>query len=314
MSILSHPPHRLPTGSTPATTTNLTGPNRATLTHRPPLLSIPQVQPINCSTSSSPKSSAWSSSTCSPRSSKPVASAGGKRRKLRSTRSDSPSSAPPATATASRPGNKKPMHPQHEQYQCEPKFDSDDDDMPLLPRERLKLTPTFLPEPPVIPAHIVVPRSECCYLHTPLVQPSYETPHESRRDTHTCIRATINPYSVSISSQPPAHFSKTFPKLAKLQKSNPLSMTTPESTQNLLEAKRSEEQDKWWYWAKNCRITGDGNKSSHLIPLRCRNLKRQCDSYDDEHNDGTNLARNDYIRTRPLSESTLDQQKYYYSA
>lgn len=316
---LSYPSRRLLTGPSRSTTNNLTDPNRDTPAHRSPLLSFAQAQPNNFSTSFSSKSSAWSTSACLPRSSKPVAFARRKRRKLRSNRGGSPSSAPHATSRASdvpysRPGNKKSIHhEEHERHDSQPKSDSDDDDMPPPPHQRLKLTPTFIPKPPVILAHIVVPLSQCSYLHTPLVQPSCKTTRESGRETRTCINTKINPYSVSISSQPSAHFSKTVPRLARLQKSSPLSVITPGSMQNLLEVKRSEEQDKWWYWAKNCRITGDDNKSSHLIPLRCRNLKRHCQSDDEGKYDGTGYTSNHCIRTRTLIESALDQQKYYYS-
>jgi len=155
----------------------------------------------------------------------------------------------------------------------------------------------------------MVPPSQCSYAHnTPIVQPSYTTPRKTPLDTYTCIRTNLNPFSVSISSQPAVRFSKSIPRLTRLQRSS-LSSSQDATPSSSLELKKSEEQDKWWHWARLCKVTGDGNKSSHLPPLRCRDLKRNSDQYHTDLHQDQELR----IHTRPLCESALEQQKFHYS-
>ncbi|KAI8456539.1 hypothetical protein BY996DRAFT_6412319 [Phakopsora pachyrhizi] len=73
--------------------------------------------------------------------------------------------------------------------------------------------------------------------------------------------------------------------------------------QMLLEIKMSEEQNKWWHWAKNCKYTGDGNKSSHLVPLRCWDLTYLSD---DEAQDHESNGRGDDQNANTIVETSLN--------
>ncbi|KAA1089719.1 hypothetical protein PGT21_028053 [Puccinia graminis f. sp. tritici] len=308
-SIVSHqPPPRF--SDTPAATAttfpNYTRPNNSVL--RPPLLSIPQLQSTTISAPSSSQSTPTSTSDYSPKLNKPLTPTREKRRKLRSTRAGSPVPASISfNASGLRPKNKQPFRSSRIHHHSEP-CSGDEDYQPLLSFQRLNLKSSMPPVPPAIPQDLMFPPSQCSYAHTPIVEPSYTTPRDTPNDTYTCIRTVSNPFPVSISSQPPAGFTKSMPRLNRLNRSSISSSHDPLSS--CLELRKTEEQDKWWHWAKVCKVTGDGNKSSHLAPLRCQDLKRNFDDHLDCDNYQEPSLR---IQTRPFSESTIEQQKFYYS-
>ncbi|KNZ59215.1 hypothetical protein VP01_1781g4 [Puccinia sorghi] len=325
MSLVTHRQPRFSGSSASATTTTPTFPhfspeNNSVL--RPPLLSIPQLQSTTNSTTtitttttaSEPQSPPTSTSDYSPpKLNKPLSPPRGKRRKLRS--HNHLSTQLSSNPSGLRSKNKHLLFRQaraHQQQSDHPSSDLDDQGhhQHLLPLQRLKLQSSIPPLlPPTIPQDFMVPPSQCSYAHnTPIVQPSYTTPRKTPLDTYTCIRTKLNPFSVSISSQPAVRFSKSIPRLTRLQRSG-LSSSQDSTPSSSLELKKSEEQDKWWHWARLCKVTGDGNKSSHLAPLRCRDLKRNSDqSHTDIHQD-----QELRIHTRPLCESALEQQKFHYS-
>ncbi|KAI9631052.1 hypothetical protein KEM48_013308 [Puccinia striiformis f. sp. tritici PST-130] len=309
MSIVYQPPPRF-SGTSAATGTTFSSFSRPhnDSVGRPPLLSIPQIQPTTISTASSSQSPTSSVSEYSPKLNKPLTPTREKRRKLRSTRAVSPV---PASLSSNPsgllPNSHHPSRKPRAQYQSESLSD-DTDHKPLLPLRRLDLKSSKPPLPPSIPPNIMIAPSQCSYANTPIVEPSYTTPRDTPKDTYTCIRTPSNPFSASISTQPPTYFTKTVPRSHRTQRSS-LSSTLDYPT-SFLEINKSEEQDKWWHWAKICKVTGDGNKSSYLTPLPCQDLKRNFDDY----NNDTNQQDTDFrIQTRPLSESAIEQQKFYYS-
>ncbi|POV95336.1 hypothetical protein PSHT_15723, partial [Puccinia striiformis] len=287
-SIVYQPPPRF-SGTSAATGTTFSSFSRPhnDSVGRPPLLSIPQIQPTTISTASSSQSPTSSVSEYSPKLNKPLTPTREKRRKLRST---------PITHHVNLEPSIKVNHSATIQTisRC------------YLSDVSTLSHPSSLP--PSIPPNIMIAPSQCSYANTPIVEPSYTTPRDTPKDTYTCIRTPSNPFSASISTQPPTYFTKTVPRSHRTQRSS-LSSTLDYPT-SFLEINKSEEQDKWWHWAKICKVTGDGNKSSYLTPLPCQDLKRNFDDY----NNDTNQQDTDFrIQTRPLSESAIEQQKFYYS-
>ncbi|PLW10821.1 hypothetical protein PCANC_06534 [Puccinia coronata f. sp. avenae] len=313
LSIVSHRPPRFSDSVPPATTTAASFPTfdrSSNSLHRPPLLSIPQVQSTALSTTGSSQSPPSSTSDYSPKLNKPLTPTREKRRKLRSNRAGSPVLPASLSSNPSSLRFKNNSFRQARAHQpSEPQSDDNEESKILLPLQRLNLKASIPPLlPPAIPQDFMIAPSQCSYAHhTSIVEPSYTTPRDTPQDTYTSIRTASNSSSVSISTQPPIRFSRTMTRFNRLQRASiPIGQDSPTSS---LDAKKSEEQDKWWQWARLCKVTGDGNKSSHLPPLRCRDLKRNFNEYDNDDHQDQDLR----IQTKPLSESALEQQKFYYS-
>ncbi|MBW0502572.1 hypothetical protein O181_042287 [Austropuccinia psidii MF-1] len=167
-----------------------------------------------------------------------------------------------------------------------------------VPLKRLVLKRVAPPLPPKISLDQVV--EPCLWSESliPSIERPYATPRTSAHDSHTCIRTTVNPFSVPVCSKPAPHFSKTLHKLVRSQdKPNAKEM----NADLVLELKRSEEQDKWWHWSTNCPYTGDGNKSSHKAPLKCHNL----------HGHSEESVDTVQIFTTKLSVNAFEEQKFY---
>ncbi|WAQ90080.1 hypothetical protein PtA15_12A65 [Puccinia triticina] len=190
MSIVSHQtPSRFPSSSTSAaTTTTFPDFTRHNPVHRPPLLSIPQIQStaISTSTHSPSQSPPTSASEYSPKLNKPLTPTREKRRKLRSTRTGSPvPDSPSLNASSLRPKNKHPCRKSRNQHQTEPRSD-DEDYKPLLPLQRLHLKSSAPPLPPTIPQDFMIAPSQYSYAHTPTIEPSLDllpTSHWVHKDT-----------------------------------------------------------------------------------------------------------------------------------
>ncbi|POW03799.1 hypothetical protein PSTT_10866 [Puccinia striiformis] len=308
MSIVYQPPPRF-SGTSAATGTTFSSFSRPhnDSVGRPPLLSIPQIQPTTISTASSSQSPTSSVSEYSPKLNKPLTPTREKRRKLRSTRAVSPvplHSLPILLVFS-------PTAITHH-VNLEPSIKVNHS-ATIQTISRCYLSDVSTLSHPSLLSHPLSSKYHDCTITVLLCQYSncrtlvHNTSRYSKGYLHMHTDTLKSILSIDLDTTP-TYFTKTVPRSHRTQRSS-LSSTLDYPT-SFLEINKSEEQDKWWHWAKICKVTGDGNKSSYLTPLPCQDLKRNFDDY----NNDTNQQDTDFrIQTRPLSESAIEQQKFYYS-
>ncbi|KAG0151254.1 hypothetical protein CROQUDRAFT_668089 [Cronartium quercuum f. sp. fusiforme G11] len=163
-----------------------------------------------------------------------------------------------------------------------------DDDSDIFPVSRLDLTRANFPAPPRPPRlpfdDPINPLHPCLYSAStfkPYILPSISFPDtDVGTSISTCLRSSLDPFSVSISSQPPLSYAKPTSRTLRPRKPNtqrsgsstPVPPIKPEELEQERERSRDLEQNKSWNWANTCPATAEANKSALASPLRCLDL------------------------------------------